>query len=274
MKTHHFYYLSAFLVIGGFFALVYLFVSEVIWDEQSIKTEQASSMVRDTTAVVATVSNTTSVNQVKGIDISKYQGDISWNELTSKITFIICKATEGRTLIDTEFRDNWASIAKYGRIRGAYHFYISTDDPVTQAEFFWSTIPDYGPRDLPLVLDIESASLRGAVDKETLEKDLLQFLTKLESLSGKTPIVYSNTDFAKNYLNTSAFSKYPLWIAEYTKAAAPRIPKAWAETGWTFWQRSASYDLNAVNGDVDFDVFDGDADKLSDFIEYAARMAQ
>ena len=260
------------VVVGG---LGYYFVAEVITDvDHDLESSLNETSKSKSTAPVVMVSDTPYEDQAKGIDISHYQGALDWNELSDKITFVICKATEGRSLVDTEFTDNWSNIKNSGRIRGAYHFYISSDDPVQQANFFWQTIPSYAHDDLPLVLDIESASLRGNITNEHLQSDVLTFLQTLESLSSKTPMIYSNTDFAQQYLNSKEFAIYPLWVAEYTSNSAPRVPAAWSETGWVFWQRSDTYDLKADHGDTDFDLFNGSTEKLKDFLEYSSRVAQ
>lgn len=273
MKTHHFYYLTlAFIIlIGG--SIAWLFISEVIVLKDDIEREyeqtSAKNVSTDTTAT-ALISDTITTIKVRGIDISKFQGTVDWSTLNKKIIFIFCKATEGRTLIDTEFSFNWMNIKKYGRIRGAYHFYITTDDPVTQANFFWNTVGTYSENDLPLVLDIERASLRGTTNKTNLQNDLLIFLKTLENLSGKMPIIYSNTNFANEYLNNSALAVYPLWVAEYTSRDAPSVPTAWASHGWQFWQKADTYDLNSINGEVDFDLYRGDFNDLLNFVKTGA----
>lgn len=60
----------------------------------------------------------------EGADISHHQGDIKWGELTpenSGKTFIIAKATEGKTWQDPRFLDNFRNICANGFQAGAYH---------------------------------------------------------------------------------------------------------------------------------------------------------
>ncbi len=79
---------------------------------------------------------------VYGIDISQYQGKEAFdiNSKKDSLGFIICKATEGETYVDPDFQKNWGQITKDGFVRGAYHFYRSVDNPVSQANFFAKTI--------------------------------------------------------------------------------------------------------------------------------------
>lgn len=57
-----------------------------------------------------------------------------------------------------------------------------------------------------------------------------------------------------NSLGTSAFGRYPLWVAEYG-VSSPKLPSGW--TGWTFWQYSETGTVAGVSGAVDLDVFSG-----------------
>jgi lysozyme len=272
VKTHHFYYLSITLAICAVAVIGYLLVSEAILFSGEFSKEEDRIMptldlpvtventpVADSTAVADTTSF------VKGIDISKYQKEIDWDNLPESVRFIFCRATEGRTLVDSEFSENWPNIEASERIRGAYHFYRSDDNPLVQAQFFWKTVGTIKEDDLPLVLDIEAESLAGTVNRTKLTEDLLAFLQEIEQLSGKKPMVYSNTYFANRYLTDQRFSDYPLWMAEYTSRSDPNVPNMWKDRGWQFWQRSDSYDLESANGDVDFDVFRGDEEALKAF---------
>src|SRR5688572_591209 len=95
---------------------------------------------------------------IYGLDISNYQGDeIDFlNKKKDSLFFVICKATEGLTVTDSTFDRNWKAIQGKGFIKGAYHFYHCTDDPVRQAEYFSSVIGPLSKDDFPPVIDFES----------------------------------------------------------------------------------------------------------------------
>jgi lysozyme len=60
---------------------------------------------------------------LRGIDVSSYQGAVDWGAWKGKgIAFAIAKATEGRTIRDSEFARNWRELKPAGLVRGAYHF--------------------------------------------------------------------------------------------------------------------------------------------------------
>lgn len=259
-----FYMITVAVVLGSCFLVFGVLVSEEILKKEQFKRTAKVSKDTATNPVMPTPDSDTL--QIKGIDVSHYQGDIPWDSLTPSISFAICKATEGRTLLDTDFQRNWSQIKLSGRVRGAYHFYLTSDDPITQAQFFWKTVSaDYQANDLPLILDIEQGSLRKTITPAQLQKDVLSFLTTLEQLSGKIPMVYCSTYFANQYLDNAKLSRYPLWLAEYTSRSTPHVPTTWQDKGWSFWQKSDSYDLRQISGALDFDLFHGSDAELQAF---------
>ena len=152
-----------------------------------------------------------------------------------------------------------------GIIRGAYHFYESKDDPVTQANYFASVLQKAGgleKTDLPPVLDFERA---------TSGKNVLTFLRTLEAKTGRKPIIYVDESFANTYLTDPLFSSYPLWLAEYGVTTSPKIPKTWTLAGksWSIWQYTESGTVQGIPGgvkDTDINVFNGSLSDLQKFI--------
>ena len=67
--------------------------------------------------------------EIRGIDISHYQGTIDWEQLKDAmikgcpLRFIIIKSTEGSSRLDENFRENFNQARDYGFIRGVYHFW-------------------------------------------------------------------------------------------------------------------------------------------------------
>ncbi|MEM9022809.1 MAG: glycoside hydrolase family 25 protein [Bacteroidota bacterium] len=204
---------------------------------------------------------TTSTSPPLGIDVSHYQGQPNWNELRGDgIAFAFAKATGGLTDTDPEFSTNWSNMKAAGIIRGAYHFYYAADDPEKQADHFLSAITQLQPGDLPPVLDLEEGGVSGTVDKAAYASGVFTWLQKVEKAVGLKPIIYTDPNFSSEYLTDPKFGNYPLWLAEY--GPEPHVPTAWAATGWTIWQYTATGSYNGVNGDVDHDKFNGTLDEL------------
>ncbi len=208
-------------------------------------------------------------SQIHGIDISKHQGSLIDQIINNdSVSFIFCKATEGKNYVDPSFLHNWEKAKQNDIPRGAYHFYKINRDPIEQAKHFVNMLKGFDKTDLPPVLDIEKDCIPKGfeIDPIQLQQDLLQFLTKVESLTERRPIVYTSLSFANEFLQNDAFSKYPLWLAAYTKKQTPTLPKIWKSTGWTFWQKSGGTDsLHHIA--TDYDVFNGDLQSLSNFIK-------
>ncbi len=196
-----------------------------------------------------------------GVDVSHWNGDII-SEISEKseISFIICKSTQGEKIIDPQFKRNWALTKKRNKIRGTYHFYIYHNDPIKQANHFCDVVNDLQKTDISLILDIEELSLpKNNVNKLKLKADVIKFLEHVENRTARTPILYTDYSFANEYLNDIKFSKYPLWLAEYTKKE-PRLPIAWKKTGLMILQKSNDYSINSTK--LDFDVFFGTKEEL------------
>jgi lysozyme len=100
------------------------------------------------------------------------------------------------------------------------------------------------------VLDVEQTY---GVPTEQLRKEVKAFLQVAEQHYGVKPIIYTNVDFYKQYLN-GQFDDYPLWVAHYLRQDTPRIKR-----DWIFWQHSEAGRVNGVSYKVDFNVFNGDS---------------
>lgn len=191
-----------------------------------------------------------------GLDISHFQGDLmKVINPRDSIKFIICKATQGTTFLDPDFRVNWRRISERGFIRGTYHFYDCSADPIKQADFFSNQITDIRDIDIPPVLDIEQGSMVKGVSAYQMERDILKFLQRVQRNTGRKPMIYTNYEFAQANLRNKALSDYALWLAEYNDQSRPLVPNLWKQRGFRIWQKSASYD--AYSKQIDLDVMFG-----------------
>lgn len=195
-------------------------------------------------------------NHQIGIDISHYQGNLM-DEIKGHdhLDFIICKATQGIAYIDEDFEENWRIIREKGFIRGAYHFFVVSEDPEDQAHHFYDTIPDLDIGDMAPIVDVEELSLSQDTSPRSLQDLLKEFLMVTEDKFGRKPMIYSNYSFAQEYLKDDWLADYPLWIADYNGKSSPAIPNTWENTGYKIWQKNSSYHIDSM--DTDFDVFIG-----------------
>ncbi len=195
---------------------------------------------------------------IHGIDVSKYQRIIAWEEVQKmkvkniQLGFAFIKATEGIGNTDEQFYRNWKKAKANGIIRGAYHFFISSKDGKMQAENFIDKV-ELQSGDFPPVLDVEQLN---GISVSELKKEVKKWLDVTENYYHVKPIIYTNVDFYNHCLG-SEFDEYPLWVAHYYQPQQPRINR-----GWIFWQHSGEGHVNGIISKVDFNVFGGDSLEL------------
>ena len=191
---------------------------------------------------------------VHGIDVSAYQGRIDWPQVADhRVRFAFIKATEGVTLRDPRFRRNWQGAGAAGIYRGAYHYFQPNYDGARQANLFTRTVP-LGPGDLPPVLDVEHPEFH---DVALMRRGVATWLRLVERHYGVRPILYSNYSFYKRHL-AGHFDEYPLWLAHY-EVEQPALPR----DKWLIWQHSDEAHVPGIRGAVDFNVFQGNFERLA-----------
>ncbi|MBO5602421.1 MAG: glycoside hydrolase family 25 protein [Prevotella sp.] len=192
--------------------------------------------------------------EIRGIDISHYQGKINWEKLSnaqiehSPIRFVVIKATEGSTQIDDCFQDNFKNARDYGFIRGAYHFWSNKSSARDQARFFLKNV-HLKDGDLPPVLDVENKPENMSV--EDFQREILTWMHIVEDKYHVKPILYTYYKFKNQYLNTPVFDDYPYWIAHYY------VDEIEYEGDWKFWQHTDAGRLPGIKGTVDFNLYNG-----------------
>src|SRR6186713_1366154 len=126
---------------------------------------------------------------IHGIDVSKYQQNISWESVKGmkvrnvQLGFVFIKATEGIGNTDPQFKRNWKKSKEAGVLRGAYHFFIGSKDGRLQAENFIKRV-ELETGDLPPVLDVEQ--LNGANPLQ-VRKEIKKWLAIVENNYGVKP---------------------------------------------------------------------------------------
>lgn len=193
---------------------------------------------------------------VYGVDVSHYQQEIDWQQVReNEVSFAFVKATEGRTIRDKQFSNNWAGAGEAGIMRGAYHFYIPHLKPEVQAANFISTVK-LTSGDLPPVLDVE---VRGRKPVAQLREDLKVWLRLVEEAYGVKPILYTGYSFYIDYLD-GHFDDYHLWIAHYNVTKL-QLEKS-SRRKLAFWQHTDGGAIKGIDGIVDCNVFYGSMREL------------
>ena len=196
--------------------------------------------------------------EVRGIDISHYQERIDWSRVRNAqikgqpLRFVIIKATEGVSIIDENFIDNFYQARQNDLVRGAYHFYAPDVDAARQARFYIKQV-HLEAGDLPPVLDVEKA---GNLSAQQLRKAVHTWLDIVEKHYGIKPIIYTGYSFKLKYLNDGTFDAYPYWIAHYY------VEQLQYKGQWAFWQYTDVGRIDGITGRVDCNIFNGELPQL------------
>ncbi len=199
---------------------------------------------------------------IRGIDISHYQEDIDWERLRNAnidgvpVSFMLIKATEGSSIIDEYFNQNYFQARQAGIRRGAYHFLTTGSDPLQQAKFY-CRIVQLEDGDIAPVLDVER---RDGLTPQQLRKRVLTWMDYVEQHYGTTPILYTSYKFRTDYLNTPEFDRYPLWIAHYY------VEHLRYKGQWAIWQHTDQGTVDGIDGHVDLNVLNGTSDDLEQLL--------
>lgn len=199
---------------------------------------------------------------IPGIDISRYQPEIDWSAVAgSGVQFCFIKATEGGQDVDPLFKEHWDEAAKAGLLRGAYHFFRPQAPVAAQLDVFTRTLGPLETGDLRPALDFEGASGWTGMPPARRTQLALSMLEGVENRLGVTPVVYMSPWFAsQNIIALPELARFPIWIAQYTIALAPRVPAPW--NSWTFWQYTQNGKTPGISGFVDLDRFRGTLEDL------------
>ena len=192
-------------------------------------------------------------NRIAGIDVSRWQGEINWPLVAESDTkFVIMKATEGTNYTDTKFNYNWENAKKVGLYVGAYCFFRPGRDAKGQADYFLSVV-DFANSDISPVIDLE---VNDGMTAATVMSRVKIWIDRIIEVTGRIPILYSSPSFLNTYFSVGgkppAWAKdMPLWIANWTSANEPYMPKGW--TTWAIWQYTNVGKVPGITGYVDLD---------------------
>lgn len=197
-----------------------------------------------------------------GVDVSGWQDEVDWQRLKENgVEYAYLKSTEGRTFVDPTYEVNRRNARKAGVITGAYHFFRPATPVLDQVDNFMKVVGTVESDDLPPALDLEDPSLwRGYSHAEKLEM-VLKWLQEVEKRTGVRPIIYASPSFVESVLGSAPeLASYKLWLAHYTSAEAPSLPKPFSD--WLMWQYSEKGRLPGVVGNVDLNRFRGHPQEL------------
>jgi lysozyme len=193
---------------------------------------------------------------VHGIDISKYQPSVDWQQARAGgVSFAFVKATEGGDRVDDAFASHWSGTNAAGIPRAAYHFFYFCRPASEQAAWYIANVPRE-KHALPPVLDMEwnpqSPTCKLRPNKETVRSEMRTFLSMVEKHYGKKPIIYTSIDFFDDN-ELASFTGYPYWL----RSVADHPSDRYGAHPFTFWQYTGTGKVPGIKGDTDINVFNG-----------------
>lgn len=219
------------------------------------------------TAIVA-IPRATAFNSggVQGIDIANHQhpggAAIDFSAVARSKGYVFVKATEGTGYTNEWFNKDVTAAQQAGLRIGTYHFARPEIGAAQQAAYYYKTYMQAPNPTLPPVLDIETD---GGLGPAQLQAWVREFLTKMEELTGRKPIIYTYPFFWQNNMaNTKEFTDYPLWLASYRSTVPDSLPGGWSDMA--FWQYSSTGQVDGINTNVDLNIFNGNGNALDAFM--------
>ena len=223
--------------------------------------------------------------RIYGIDIARYQHGkgrrpkpILWDQLRIThvgkngsqnvrgkadypISFVYIKSTEGTSVRNKFYVNDYAQARKHGIRAGAYHFFSTKTSGAAQAKhFIQNTLFHEG--DLPPVLDVEpsKSQIQQMGGPEAMFHHIRVWLNAVEQRTGVKPVLYVNQMFVNNYLADQPELKrdYRVWIARYSEYKP--------DVRLTYWQLCPDGKVAGIQGDVDINVFNGYQRQFDEFI--------
>jgi lysozyme len=217
------------------------------------------------------------------LDLSHYTGrslDFS-NLRIQNVRGVYVKATQGTRYKDDLFPYFWTKLGALPNndavSYGAYGFLTASGDGAEQGKRYVAYVMLHGgfpPAGLPPCVDFEwdrtstnPDQWEGQPGADMLKK-LKDWLTTVQALTNRTPIIYTADSFLVGHHLESQFSLfdgYPLWVADYSRShKASEKPAVPHNRKQALWQFASDANLRSgYDGGLDASIFYG---KEGDFV--------
>ena len=187
--------------------------------------------------------------EYKGIDVSKWQGDINWAKVKAAgIKFAMIRSSYGSVdgQEDAKLAANVKGCEANGIPYGFYHYSYATtvEGAKREAAYFLKVIKGYSPT-MPVVYDVEDKTQAG-LSKATLTAMVKAFCDAVEA-AGYYVMLYSSKSWLETKFNMSELAKYDVWLAQWS--SSPTYKGAFG-----LWQYSSTGSVSGISGNVDMDI--------------------
>ena len=193
----------------------------------------------------------------KGIDVSKHQGEIDWQQVAAdgvEYAFIrvgLRGYGTGKLVEDEYFEQNITGALGAGIKVGVYFYSqaVNETELLEEANFVLEKIAPYRV-ECPVVYDVEKVSgAEGRMNSLTVEERTnltLLFCQTIEN-AGYKPMIYHNMEMGALMLDLSALEEYDKWFAYYNQ-------DFYYPYQYEIWQYTDSGTVNGIEGPVDLNI--------------------
>ncbi len=200
------------------------------------------------------------VKTVRGVDVSKYQGDIDWTKVKAAgYDFAMIRIGargygSGNLVLDDNFVTYITGARNAGLDTGVYFFSqaITEEEVVEEANFTVGALMNYGVT-YPVAIDIEwiEDDKARTDDLTAMERTelALKFCETVKAF-GYTPMIYANRDMLIAGMHPDLFEDYEVWLSDDYE------PEDGTDYPYTFsmWQYSKKGKVDGITGDVDVNL--------------------
>lgn len=227
-----------------------------ISEELAHHTYDMDKFIKDSDQIIRYYDNDQWISR-KGIDVSKYQEEIDWEQVASddvEYAFIrlgIRGYTKGEILEDENFEDNIKGALHNDIDVGVYFFTqaVSVEEAEEEAEYVLDALEPYQV-EYPVVIDVEAVSNANARTKDLTKEERTQYcITFCEKIreAGYTPMIYGNLKTFMLMLDLEQLEDYEKWVAFYDEPLY--YPYA-----FRIWQYTDQGSVAGIKGDVDLNI--------------------
>lgn len=193
----------------------------------------------------------------RGVDVSKFQGNIDWNAVKADgIDFAIIRCGyrgygSGKLVEDATFRQNIRGATAAGLKVGVYFYSqaINEEEAVEEASMVISLVSGYS---LPMGVYYDTEQVGtdvGRADGISAAQRTACAVAFCETIrdAGYTAGVYSYASWFSNALNFANISKYRIWIAQYRDTLSFAYH-------YNIWQYTSKGTVNGISKPVDMNI--------------------
>lgn len=186
--------------------------------------------------------------EVKGIDVSRYQGTIDWAKVKKagvKFAMLRCGTGYGGGTKDTKFETNYKNAKAQGIAVGAYFYTYAKNKAEAEKDAYnvlkWIKGKQF---EYPIAYDVEDNSIKN-LGMAVISENIKTFCEILEK-AGYYVSVYANKDWLVNRIDADCKKKYDTWLAQWNN-------KVTYDGSYGMWQYTSSGKVDGINGNCDLD---------------------